>query len=58
MHDEHNKINSWDITAGSIEHVSKRKFYFMFLRLERYDLHVYKAVQNNMGNIHVVLQGI
>lgn len=36
MHDEHNKINSRDITAGSIEHVSKRKFYFMFLRLERW----------------------
>lgn len=58
MHYEHNKINSWDIMAGSIEHVSKRKFYFKFLRLERYDLHVYKAVQNNVGNIHVVLQGI
>ena len=48
-----------DITAGSVEHVSRRKCYFMFLRLERHDLNLYKVIQNNMGNIlHVVLQGI
>lgn len=39
--------------AGFIEHVSNRKFYFMFLRLERYDL-MYTRQHKTMWVIYML----